>query len=179
MLAQGSFRILLSIITFLSALAAAQQSFIFELPSYTSAKGCIQKCVSQGSITGINSFGCNVGSPASCLCSAKPSSFVSSYGFTCASSACGNVDDASAASRIWSSYCVVNSALPAAAGMETGVPTAGSTPTDSPASGSTPGPATPTPTTGAASKTLGLAHSGTLALGVVVGISLPALLMSV
>lgn len=125
-LSSYSFRAPLFLSSFISL--AASETFLFQLTEYVSAPTCVQSCVSAGSVFGVNSYKCNVAEPESCLCSADQgqSSKVSSFAFTCASSACGNNDEASQAAGVWSSYCVANNANPASAGA-TGAPTAGAT----------------------------------------------------
>jgi hypothetical protein len=117
----------LSLLLFPNASAFTE---IYDLPSYSTARDCVQKCASSASLFGVSSFLCYEDFPATCLCNrlVGQSSEIASFASACAFTSCINPVDVTKAQNIWADYCRVNDAvLPSATEASTEPATAAGT----------------------------------------------------
>jgi hypothetical protein len=130
---------LLVYISFLGCLilcTSAQVTEITAFPDYIAARACVQRCaflamqygLCSGIGPGIECPGCPLQSSLTCLCGtlADVSSSINSVVYSCASSACGDLTEATSAANIFHEYCTAgSSALPQATStvpLSTGMP---------------------------------------------------------
>ena len=109
----------------LRASAQAQVTPITAFPNYIAARSCVQTCafgamqygLCSGLGPGDECAGCPLQSSLTCLCGTigDVSALISSVVYSCASSACGDLIEATSAANIFHEYCTAGAAYEAQA----------------------------------------------------------------
>jgi len=116
-------QLFIAYISFLGCLilrTSAQVTPITAFPDYEAARDCVQTCAFGGMQYGLCSgigygapcAGCPLQSSLTCLCGTigDVSALISSVVYSCASSACGDLIEATSAANIFHEYCTAGSA---------------------------------------------------------------------
>ena len=129
-------QLFIAYISFLGCLilrTSAQVTPITAFPNYIAARSCVQTCafgamqygLCSGLGPGAECAGCPLQSSLTCLCGTigDVSASISSFVYSCASSACGDLIEATSAANIFHEYCTAGAAAAAQATSATSLST--------------------------------------------------------